>query len=186
LACKSLRSPGFGFRLELVFESGKTMTNTADICDELEDRAKVVRTTFRDFGGNTVFSGEISTIKCFEDNSLVRDAVAEPGNNRVLVIDGRASMRCALLGDLLAAKAVDNDWQGVIVNGCIRDSEAIGEMALGVKALGTHPRKTVKLGAGQRDVAVEIGDDVFEPGAYLYADKDGIVITDGPLASSST
>ena len=97
------------------------MTHTADICDELEDRAKVVRTVFRDFGGNTVFSGEISTIKCFEDNSLVRDAVAEPGNNRVLVIDGRASMRCALLGDLLAAKAADNGWQGVIINGCIRD-----------------------------------------------------------------
>lgn len=161
------------------------MTHTADICDELNDQARVVRTPFKDYGGKNAFHGEISTIKCFEDNSLVRDAVAEPGNNRVLVIDGRASMRCALLGDLLAAKAVENGWQGVIINGCIRDSEAIGQMALGVKALGTHPRKTVKLGAGQRDVAVELGEDVFEPGAYVYADKDGVVIADGPVSLSS-
>lgn len=157
------------------------MTHTADICDALGDQGTVINQGFRDLGGKAVFNGTISTVKCFEDNSLVRDAVAEPGNNRVLVIDGRASMRCALLGDLLAAKAVENGWQGVIVNGCIRDSGAIGQMEIGVKALGTHPRKTEKLGAGQRDVTVEFSGGVFQPGAYVYADTDGIVITDGPV-----
>jgi regulator of ribonuclease activity A len=161
------------------------MTPTADICDALEDQAIVLRPVFQDYGGKLEFEGVISTIKCFEDNSLVRDAVAEPGNNRVLVIDGRASIRCALLGDLLAAKAFENGWQGVIVNGCIRDSGVIGEMALGVKALGTHPRKTVKLGAGQRDVTVEFAGGIIEPGNYVYADGDGIVITDGPVDSEA-
>ncbi|MCW8963704.1 MAG: ribonuclease E activity regulator RraA [Gammaproteobacteria bacterium] len=159
------------------------MNHTADICDAIDKDAKVVQPIFRSYGGKVVFEGEISTIKCFEDNSLVRDAVAEPGNNRVLVIDGRASMRCALLGDLLAEKAVQNGWQGVIVNGCIRDSAAISGMDLGVRALATHPRKTVKLGAGQRDVAVEFGGQVFMPGTYLYADADGIVLTDKPVDS---
>jgi regulator of ribonuclease activity A len=167
----------------MVLRAGKMMTHTADICDALDDQARVARSIFQNYGGKPVFNGVISTVKCFEDNSLVRDAVAEPGNNRVLVIDGRASMRCALLGDLLAAKAVENGWQGVIVNGCIRDSGAIAEMQLGVKALGTHPRKTVKLGAGQRDVTVEFAGEVFEPGKYVYADSDGIVITDEPVVS---
>ena len=157
------------------------MNYTADICDTLEDAARVATPIFRDYGGKIVFEGEVSTVMCFEDNSLVRTAVAEPGDNRVLVIDGEASMRCALLGDLLAAKALENGWQGVIVHGCIRDSAAISEMDLGVKALATHPRKSIKLGAGQRDVAVKFAGEVFKPGAYLYADSDGIVLTEGPI-----
>ena len=160
------------------------MNHTADICDELDDNANIAKPIFSDFGGNSVFEGEVSTVKCFEDNSLVRDAVSESGNNRVLVIDGRASLRCALLGDLLAAKAVENGWNGVIVNGCIRDSGAIADMKLGVKALATHPKKTVKLGAGQRDVTVEFAGVVFEPGAYVYADTDGVVVTDKPVTSA--
>jgi regulator of ribonuclease activity A len=111
----------------------------------------------------------------------VRDAVAEPGNNRVLIIDGMASMRCALLGDMLAEKAMHNGWQGIIVNGCIRDAEAISAMQLGVKALSTQPRKSIKLGAGQRDVVVEFGGEVMRPGEYVYADRDGVVLTNKPL-----
>jgi regulator of ribonuclease activity A len=154
------------------------MNYTADICDTLEDAARVVTPIFRDYGAKIVFEGEVSTVRCFEDNSLVRTAVAEPGDNRVLVIDGEASMRCALLGDLLAAKALENGWQGIVVHGCIRDSAAISKMDLGVKALATHPRKSIKLGAGQRDVAVEFAGELFKPGAYLYADADGIVLTE--------
>ena len=160
------------------------MNQTADICDALEDQVRIAQPLFRDYGGKTVFEGVISTIKCFEDNSLVRDAVAEPGENRVLVIDGRASKRCALLGDLLAAKAVENGWQGVIVNGCIRDSAAIAGLDLGVKALCTHPRKTVKRGAGQRDITVDFAGEVFQPGMYVYADQDGIVISDKPISAA--
>jgi len=157
------------------------MNHTADICDAAEEQARVAKPIFHHYGGKTVFEGEISTVRCFEDNSRVREAVAEPGNNRVLVVDGRASLRCALLGDILAAKAVENGWQGVIVNGCIRDSAAIADMQLGVMALATHPRKSIKLGAGQRDVTVDIAGEAFSPGAYLYADKDGIVLTDKPV-----
>ena len=157
------------------------MNLTADICDKLGSSARVAKPMFYDFGGKIVFEGFISTVECFEDNSLVQAAVAEPGEQRVLVIDGRASMRCALLGDLLAAKAVKNGWQGVIVNGCIRDSAAIGKMDLGVKAIATHPRKTIKSGAGKRDVTVNIAGEDFIPGAYVYADCDGIVITNKPV-----
>ena len=161
------------------------MNHTADICDALEHDARVVQSPFKNYGGKQVFEGVISTVECFEDNSLVRTAVSEPGENRVLVIDGMASMRCALLGDMLAEKAMNNGWQGVIVNGCIRDSEAISEMQLGVKALSTNPRKSIKLGAGQRDVPLEFGGEVFRPGEYIYADLDGVVITDKPLAQGA-
>jgi regulator of ribonuclease activity A len=121
------------------------------------------------------------TIKCFEDNSLVREAVSEPGNGRVLVIDAGGSRRCAMLGDLLAAKAVDNDWAGVVLNGCIRDSADIAVMNLGVKALGTHPLKSVKKGIGERNVPIRFGGVMFAPGQHLYADEDGIVCSETPL-----
>ena len=119
--------------------------------------------------------GKISTIKCFEDNSLVREAVAEPGEGRVLVVDAGGSRRCAMLGDLLAAKAVENGWAGVLMNGLIRDSADIARMDLGVKALGTHPLKSVKKGVGERDVEVRFSGVRFVPGAYLYADEDGVI-----------
>lgn len=157
------------------------MNLTTDVSDALDEAAQVADPLFNDYGKNIIFEGVISTIKCFEDNSLVRTAVAEPGDNRVLVIDGGASMRIALLGDLLAAKAVENGWQGVIVNGCIRDSAAIGEMDIGVKAMATHPRKSIKLGVGQRDLTVKFAGVTFTPGAYVYADHDGIVVTEKPL-----
>ncbi|WP_064747215.1 ribonuclease E activity regulator RraA [Lysobacter firmicutimachus] len=155
--------------------------NTCDLCDLHEERVRVLELPLRDYGGRLAFDGRVSTIKAYEDNSLVREAVAEDGRGRVLVIDGGGSMRRAMLGDLLAAKALDNGWAGVLVFGAIRDSGAIGAMALGVKALGTCPRKTDKLGQGARDVAVEFGGLVIRPGEWLCADQDGVVLADEEL-----
>ncbi|ALN79192.1 ribonuclease E activity regulator RraA [Lysobacter antibioticus] len=155
--------------------------NTCDLCDLHEARVRILDLPLRDYGGRLAFDGLVSTIKAYEDNSLVREAVAEAGNGRVLVIDGGGSMRRAMLGDLLAAKAVENGWAGVVVYGAIRDSGAIGAMALGVKALGPCPRKTDKLGQGARDVAVEIGGLVIRPGDWLCADEDGVVLADEVL-----
>ena len=148
---------------------------TADLCDEHSDKLQICEPGFSDFGGRARFHGKISTIKCFEDNSLVREAVDEPGDGRVLVVDGGGSLRCAMLGDMLAAKAAANGWSGVIMNGLIRDSADIATMDLGVKALGTLPLKSVKKGIGERDVEVRFSGVRFVPGEFVYADEDGIV-----------
>jgi regulator of ribonuclease activity A len=150
---------------------------TADLCDAHEDKVSVAEPMFRSYGGRSAFSGQISTIKCFEDNSRVREALGKPGAGRVLVVDGGGSLRCALLGDQLAALAEENRWSGVVVHGCIRDSEAIARMAVGIRALATHPRKSVKKGAGEADVPVTFGGVTFQPGHYLYADADGIILS---------
>ena len=150
---------------------------TTDLCDAFADRISVVEPLFSDFGGASFFSGPIETVKTFEDNTLVRAALEEPGEGKVLVVDGGASMRCALFGDRLATLAIENGWGGVLVNGCIRDSADIGAMPLGVKALATHPLKSVKNDYGQRNVPVTFGGVTFVPGEYLYADADGIVIS---------
>ncbi|WP_298579535.1 ribonuclease E activity regulator RraA [uncultured Luteimonas sp.] len=156
--------------------------NTCDLCDRFEDRVRVLELPLRDYGGRTAFSGQVSTVKALEDNSLVREAVAEPGAGRVLVIDGGGSLRRAMLGDMLAEKAVANGWSGVLVHGAIRDSGAIAGLDLGVKALATCPRKTDKLGQGLRDVPVAFGGLVVVPGQWLAADLDGVVVADQPLA----
>jgi regulator of ribonuclease activity A len=156
---------------------------TADLCDEYSDSLQICEPGFSDFGGRRRFSGQISTIKCFEDNSLVREAVAEPGEGRVLVVDAGGSRRCAMLGDLLAAKAVAQGWAGILMYGLIRDSADIAQMDLGVKALGTIPLKSVKKGVGERDVVVRFAGVIFRPGSYLYADEDGIVCRETPLLS---
>ena len=154
---------------------------TADLCDEYPGSLQVLEPGFSSFGGRPRFFGPISTIKCFEDNSLVREAVAEPGDGRVLVVDAGGSRRCAMLGDLLAAKAAAKGWSGVLMYGLIRDSAEIAEMDLGVKALGTCPLKSVKKGIGERDVAVRFAGVTFVPGEYLYADEDGIVCSPAAL-----
>ncbi len=155
---------------------------TADLCDEHDAAVRVVAPMgFRHFGGRPAFSGAISTLKVFEDNSLVRSALEAPGEGRILVVDGGGSMRCAMVGDQLAILAVKNGWEGILVYGCIRDSAAIGEMSLGVMALGTHPRKSVKKGVGERDIPVTFGGVSFVPGQFLYADADGILVTDTAL-----
>lgn len=150
---------------------------TADLCDAHADKLHIAEDDFGDFGGSDSFCGEIETVKAFEDNSRVREAVNEPGNGRVLVVDGGGSMRRAMLGDNLAAAAVKNGWTGIIVNGCIRDSAEIREMELGVKALGTCPMKTEKRNMGERGVPVRFAGITFAPGHYCYADDDGIVVS---------
>ena len=155
--------------------------NTCDLCDAHEALVRVLDLPLRDFGGRLAFCGEVSTIKAFEDNSRVREAVEEPGQGRVLVIDGGGSTRRAMLGDLLAAKAAENGWAGVVVFGVIRDSVEIAALDLGVKALGACPRKTDKLDQGERDVEVQFGGVSIRPGDWLYADIDGVVLADVAL-----
>lgn len=149
---------------------------TADLYDAHEGEVQVADALLADYGGARAFAGEVATVACFEDNSLVRERLAEPGRGRVLVVDGGGSRSRALLGDRLAALAVENGWSGVVVHGCIRDSVAVAGMALGVKALGTSPRRSVKRGAGESDVAVTFAGVTFEPGQHLYADEDGILV----------
>ena len=147
-----------------------------DICDDFAAEISVLEPLFRDYGKNRKFSGDVVTIKCFEDNSLVREAVRTEGRGRVLVVDGGGSLRCALLGDLLAAAAVENGWQGVLIYGCVRDVEILRTIGLGVKALNPHPMKTDKRGEGQRDVNVSFAGATIRPGNYLYSDANGVVI----------
>ena len=159
-----------------------TGVTTTDISDELGDNAQVVEPGFNDFGKRRRFSGRISTALCPDDNSQVRAALESPGEDRVLVVDGNASGNCAFLGDQLAALACKNGWSGVVVNGFIRDSEILATIGIGVKALGTHPKKSLKRGLGERDIPVRFGGVEFRPGDYLYADPDGIVVTSSPVS----
>lgn len=147
-----------------------------DLCDDFMEEVLVLEPLFSDFGGKLQFSGEIVTIKCFEDNSLVRDTVKSEGRGRVLVVDGGGSLRHALLGDLLAASAVENGWQGLLINGCVRDVEILETIDLGVKALNCYPVKTEKRGEGQLNVNVAFAGARIRPGDYLYADRNGILI----------
>lgn len=155
---------------------------TADLVDEHEENLRIATPMFNDYGGKKKFSGPASTVKVFEDNSLVRAALEEPGEGQVLIVDGEASLRCALVGDMLAELGKDNGWQGIIVYGCIRDSAVIAGIDIGVKALATNPRKSVKKGVGERDIAVTFADVTINGGDYIYADEDGIVISDEKLA----
>lgn len=155
---------------------------TPDLLDDNEDLSRnggirVVAPMFQSYGARPSFSGQIVTLKLFEDNSLVREAFAEDGKGKVLVIDGGGSLRCALVGDQLAILAQENGWEGVIVYGCIRDSVDINGVDIGVRALNTHPLKSVKKGAGDRNIAVTFGGVTFVPGEWLYADEDGVIVS---------
>lgn len=149
---------------------------TADLCDDYSEQLQIAEPLFGDFGGHDCFCGPISTVKVFEDNTLVRNALEQPGNGRVLVVDGGGSLRCALVGDQLGVLAVKNGWTGIVVFGAIRDSAAIAELPVGVKALATHPLKSVKRDEGQRDVVVRFAGVQFTPGHFLYADEDGLLV----------
>lgn len=158
---------------------------TPDLCDQFEAElgksVRVVAPMFKRYGGRTAFSGQIVTLKLFEDNSLVRTAFGEEGKGKVLVIDGGGSLRCALVGDQLAILAQKNGWEGVIVYGCIRDSGDINGIDIGVRALDTHPQKSIKKNVGDRDLPVTFGGVTFNPGEYLYADEDGVLVSTRPL-----
>jgi regulator of ribonuclease activity A len=149
---------------------------TPDLCDAHPEGVAIARPIFRSFGGRRSVCGPIATVRCFEDNSRVREALEEPGAGRVLVIDGGGSLRCALVGDQLGVLGARNGWAGVLVHGCVRDTPALGAMDFGVFALAAHPLKSVKRGMGERDVAVSFAGVTFRAGAVLYADADGIIV----------
>jgi regulator of ribonuclease activity A len=157
--------------------------STTELCDRHPDAVRVADPILRDFGGAFAFSGPLATVRVHEDNVLVRAALSEPGLGRVLVVEGGGSMRCALLGDQLASLALTNGWGGLVVNGCVRDTRALAQLPLGIKALGAHPVRSAKAGRGEREVPVRFAGVTFEPGAHLWADEDGIVVADGPLES---
>jgi regulator of ribonuclease activity A len=154
---------------------------TADLCDKFEGSVGVAEPLLRDYGGNTSFYGSLATVKVFEDNVLVREALEKDGQGRVLVVDGGGSTRCALVGDRLAQLAYENGWVGIIVDGCIRDSDEISRIPVGVKARHAVPKKSAKRGIGDRDVPVRFAGLTFTPGHYLNADPDGIVVADRDL-----
>lgn len=155
--------------------------STPDLCDYNPEKVRVLQPILKNFGGRKQFWGQIVTLRCFEDNSLVKDLTAQPGNGKVLVVDGGGSMRRALLGDLIAEIALSNGWSGFVINGCIRDVDIIAELDIGVQALGCVPLKTEKLGVGAPDVPVSFGGVDFKPGEYLYADNNGVIVSSEAL-----
>ena len=148
---------------------------TSDLFDEHPGAASCA-TQLRQFGGVRSFSGEVATVRCFEDNVLLRAQVSQPGHGCVLVVDGGGSFACALLGDNIAELAVSNGWSGIVVNGCVRDVGALAELPIGIKALGTNPKPSGKAGTGEVDVPVTFGSAEFTPGAMLHADDDGVIV----------
>lgn len=161
--------------------------STCDICDAHEDKLAsgalaVLPPVFKAFGKNPAFSGPTATLKVFEDNVLVRSTLETPGNGRVLVIDGGGSLRCALVGGNLGELAEKNGWVGIIVNGCIRDTEEINACNIGVRALATHPQRSVRKGVGDSNLRVMIGGVAIHPGDWIYADVDGVLVARDNLA----
>ncbi|AOK29380.1 ribonuclease [Burkholderia singularis] len=159
---------------------------TTDLCDANESRLaagtlRVLEPVFRSFGGVTRFAGPAATLKLFEDNTLVRTALEAPGAGRVLVVDGGGSLRCALVGGNLGKLAEHNGWAGIIVNGCVRDTHELAECALGVLALASHPRKSDKRNSGQCDLSVDVRGTRIVPGDWIYADADGVLVSDAAL-----
>ncbi|MEZ8028768.1 ribonuclease activity regulator protein RraA [Enterovibrio norvegicus] len=152
-----------------------------DLSDENGDTVQWLPIQWRDFGGESIFSGQVETLHCMEDNSKVRELVNQPGHGRVLVVDGQGSLNKALLGDLLAERAVENNWKGIVIFGAVRDAGALSTMALGVKALGVCPIKTEKLGAGNVGVTLDLGGVSIASGDYLYADLNGVMVSKVPV-----
>lgn len=153
---------------------------TADLCDahEGQDGAlSVVRPVFRDFGGAVQFGGQMVTLRCADDNTKVREQLEQPGEGRVLVVDGGGSLRCALLGGNLAVLAAERGWSGIVVNGCVRDSAELRQAPVGIRALATHPRRSEKRSGGSVNVVLHFADAVFVPGHFLTADEDGMVLS---------
>ena len=158
--------------------------STPDLCDDFPELVRVVEPMFINFGGTVTFGGEIITVKCFEDNSLVKENASKPGYGKVMVVDGGGSLRRALLGDLIAKDAVKNGWEGFIIYGCIRDVDIINRLDVGVHALDTVPLKTEKKGIGELNIAVTFGGVTFRPGEYVYADNNGVIVSKEKLLTT--
>jgi regulator of ribonuclease activity A len=152
------------------------VSSTSDVFDANPDRAQVCTLRLEQFGGVRTFSGEIATLRCFEDNVLLKQLVEEPGYGRVLVIDGGGSLSCALAGDRVVGAALRNGWAGLVLNACVRDSAALAQLPIGVKAVAACPRPSGKAGAGEVGVPVSFGGIELAPGDQLYADDDGLIV----------
>nr|A1UNC5.1 RecName: Full=Putative 4-hydroxy-4-methyl-2-oxoglutarate aldolase; Short=HMG aldolase; AltName: Full=Oxaloacetate decarboxylase; Short=OAA decarboxylase; AltName: Full=Regulator of ribonuclease activity homolog; AltName: Full=RraA-like protein [Mycobacterium sp. KMS]Q1B1S4.1 RecName: Full=Putative 4-hydroxy-4-methyl-2-oxoglutarate aldolase; Short=HMG aldolase; AltName: Full=Oxaloacetate decarboxylase; Short=OAA decarboxylase; AltName: Full=Regulator of ribonuclease activity homolog; AltName: Fu len=149
---------------------------TADLVDDIGPDVRSCDLQLRQFGRRPEFAGRVTTVRCFQDNALLKSVLSEPGDGGVLVIDGDGSLHTALVGDVIAALGRDNGWSGLIINGAVRDASTLRTLDIGIKALGTNPRKSTKTGAGERDVPVDFGGVTFTPGDVAYSDDDGIVV----------
>lgn len=154
---------------------------TADLCDRHGHAVRIAAPLFRDFGAHRRFHGDIVTLRVYEDNVLVREALMREGDGRILVVDGGGSLNCALLGGNLASMACEHGWRALLINGCVRDSAELATLPLGIRALHTSPRRSAKQGRGESDVTVSFAGIAFVPGAWLCADEDGLIVADRPL-----
>ncbi len=153
---------------------------TADLVDEIGADVRSCDLQLGQYGGRAQFAGTITTVRCFEDNALLKAVLSEPSDGGVLVVDGDGSVHAALVGDVIAELGRSNGWSGLIINGAVRDASTLRTLDIGIKALGTNPRKSTKTGDGVRDAAVEFGGVVFVPGQIAYSDDDGIVVVANP------
>ncbi|MDD8058000.1 MULTISPECIES: putative 4-hydroxy-4-methyl-2-oxoglutarate aldolase [Shewanella] len=152
-----------------------------DLFDHYPERLTLLTNSWRSFGAKSIFFGEVVTVKCFEDNSMVKSELAKPGQGKVLVVDGGGSSRRALLGDMIALNAYENGWEGIIINGCVRDVGTISEIQIGVQALGSNPIKTDKKDVGEVNIDIDIAGVKITPGMMIYADLNGIAVSQHPL-----
>jgi regulator of ribonuclease activity A len=155
--------------------------STPDLSDDHADIVRILDPVFNNYGRKKVFCGEVVTVKCFEDNSIVKELASKDGKGKVMVVDGGGSLRKALLGDMIAENAMKNNWEGFVINGCIRDVDIVSELNLGVKALNVIPLKTEKRGIGDLNVAVAFAGQSIMPGEYIYADNNGILVSNKKL-----
>ena len=157
---------------------------TAALCDAHSERGhlQIAEPLLKSYGGQTSFCGQITTVKAFEDNNLLRTVLEEKVENRVLVFDGGGSHRCAMLGEDLARLAIANGWQGIVIHGCIRNSAIINQLPIGIRALHTHPLKSHKKDHGDRDLLVTFAGINFKQNHFLYADADGIIVSETMLS----
>ena len=185
--CKLKNNKNTSWQKAVFLTLGEHMNySTPNLCDEYFELIDVLEPMMTSDGGRDSFGGEIVTIKCYEDNSLVKENAGKSGHGKVLIVDGGGSLRRALLGDLIAGDACRNGWEGMIIYGCVRDVDALVTMDLGIQAIGNIPVKTEKRGIGDLNIPITFGGVTFSPGAYVYADNNGIIVSSTPLSSSAT
>ena len=158
---------------------------TADLVDDIGSDVRSCDLQLRQYGGRREFAGPIRTVRCHQDNALLKSVLSEPGSGRVLVVDGGGSLHSALIGDVIAELARTNGWSGLVVNGAVRDASTLATLNIGIKALGTNPRKSAKAGAGERDCVVSFGGVDFVPGELAFSDDDGIVVVSDAVVSDN-
>ncbi len=158
--------------------------STSDLSDA-HPQVRIAEPVFRDYGGRLAFGGPAYTLRVFEDNTHVRALLETPGQGRVLVVDGGASLNCALVGDMLAGLGVQHGWAGVVVNGCVRDTAQLAQLPIGIKALAAHPRRSGKKGEGEQQISLTFASVTIEPGDWVYGDADGLLVSPEPLTGEA-